>query len=191
MITFTTVVAAAEGGLVDNLAHTAHELGETFGIEPSYIAWQAASFLILAFVLYRFAFKPVLATIDERQQKIEEGLKHADSMKLRLEEAEAEKKKVIQEASIEAKKIVDEARAQAEARIEKSAQEAIEQAEGILKRAEAQIDLDRKNMLAEVRSEIARLVVDTASKVLSKDLSADEKSRYNASASANLVESSN
>lgn len=183
MIDAITILAAAgaeESGVV-----------ERFGLNLTHISIQILSFAILAYVLYRFAFKPVLATIDERQEKIESGLKHAEEMKAKLEEAEAEKKRILQEATVEAKRIVDEARKQAESRIEKAAQEAIHQAEGIIERAERQIESDRKAMMDEVRAEIARLVVETTSKVLRKELSGDEKSRYNQAASAELAESSN
>ncbi len=162
-------------------------LVETFGIHGSHIAMQAASFTILAVVLWKFAFKPVLATMEEREAKIDSGLKYAEEMTVKLAEAEAEKKKILQEASVEASTIVSEARQTAESRIAKSAQEAIKAAEDITKKAQLQIENDRKQMLAEARSEISRLVVATAAKVLSKELSAEEKSRYSESASSTLV----
>lgn len=162
-------------------------LAETFGIHWTHITMQAISFCILAGVLWKFAFKPVLATMDEREAKIDSGLKYAEEMKVKLAEAETEKKKILQEASTEAKAIVTEARQTAEARIDKSAQEAIRAAEDITKKAELQIANDRKQMMAEARSEISRLVVATASKVLSKELTAEEKSRYSESASSTLV----
>ncbi|MDQ8204239.1 F0F1 ATP synthase subunit B [Pelagicoccus sp. SDUM812003] len=158
-----------------------------FGIEWKYIVMQAISFSILAGVLWKFAFKPVLATMDERESKIDAGLKYAEEMKVKLAEAEEEKKKILAEASVEAKAIVTEARETAEARISKSAQDAIKVADDITKRAELQIENDRKQMLAEAKSEIARLVVATTAQVLSKELSEDEKSRYSERASASLV----
>lgn len=162
-------------------------LAETFGIHWSHIVMQAISFSILAGVLWKFAFKPVLATMDEREAKIDSGLKFAEEMQVKLAEAEVEKKRILQDASAEAKAIVTDARQTAEARIEKSAQDAIKAAEDITKKAQLQIENDRKQMLAEARSEISRLVVATASKVLSKELSSEEKSRYSESASSTLV----
>ena len=183
MIDLIQVLAAGD-------PHAAAEsagIAETFGIHTSHIVMQLISFTILAAVLWKFAFKPVFATMEEREAKIDSGLKYAEEMKVKLAEAEAEKKKILQEASAEAKAIVTEARQSAEARIEKSAQEAIKAAEDITKKAELQIENDRKQMLAEARSEIARLVVSTAGKVLSKELTPEEKARYSESASATLV----
>ncbi|MDQ8181315.1 F0F1 ATP synthase subunit B [Pelagicoccus sp. SDUM812005] len=182
MIDLIQVLAAADPQAADSA-----NLVETFGIHGSHIIMQAISFTILAVVLWKFAFKPVMATMEEREAKIDSGLKYAEEMKVKLAEAEAEKKRILQEASVEAKTIVTEARQTAEARIEKSAQEAIKAAEDITKKAERQIENDRKQMLAEARSEISRLVVATAGKVLSKELSAEEKARYSESASSTLV----
>lgn len=162
-------------------------IADKFGIQWEYVTMQVISFVILAAVLWKFAFKPVLATMEEREAKIDSGLKYAEEMTVKLAEAELEKKKILQEASVEAKNLVTEARRTAEARIEKSVQDAIKAAEDVTKKAELQIENDRKQMLTEARREISRLVVATASKVLSRELTAEEKSRYSESASSTLV----
>ncbi len=183
MIDLIQVLAASD----PHAAAESVSIFETFGIEPEAIGMQVLSFVILAAVLWKFAFKPVFATMEEREAKIDSGLKYAEEMKVKLAEAEADKKKILQEASVEASTIVSEARQTAELRIAKSAQEAIKAAEDITKKAQLQIENDRKQMLAEARSEISRLVVATTAKVLSKELSAEEKSRYSESASSTLV----
>ena len=177
--------AATEHGAED-----AGILGQ-FGVEGPFLLSQIISFCVVAFVLYRFAFKPVLATIDERQTKIADGLKYAEEMKAKLEDAEAQHKEIVQKASQEAQQIVNDARSVAEEKISKSSQEAVARAAEIISKAEQQIELDRKNMLADARSEIARLVVATTSKVLSKELSEDDRNRFTESASSSLVDSSN
>ncbi len=187
MIDLITVIAAAD----PNAAAGSAGLTEKFGIHVEHIVMQVISFSILAFVLYRFAFKPVLATLDERNKQIADGLKYAEEMQVKLAEAEAEHKAIIQKASQEAQQIVNEARSVAEEKISKSSQEAVVRAAEIIKKAEQQIELDRSKMLADARSEIARLVVATASKVLSKELSDDDRNRYTESAGAQLVDTSN
>jgi F-type H+-transporting ATPase subunit b len=187
MIDLFTILAATD----PHAAAESASLIEKFGIHTGHIIMQGISFLILTVVLYKFAFKPVLATIDERQGKISDGLKYAEEMKAMLEDAEAQHKEIVQKASQDAQQIVNEARAVAEDKISKSSQEAVARAGEIITKAEQQIELDRKKMLAEARSEIARLVVATTSKVLAKELSSDDKSRFTESASASLVDSSN
>ena len=174
-------------------AHGAEDLSipEKFGLHTGHIIAQIISFCILAFVLYRFAIKPVLSTMEERQSTIEQGLKDAEDMKAKLADAQAESKEILQKASVEAKGIVDEARKIADEKLSAASQNAVKQAEEIISKARSQIELDRRQMLDDARSEIARLVVATASKVLAKDLSAEDKSRFAESASASLVESSN
>lgn len=174
-------------------AHGAEDasIPEKFGLHTGHVIAQVISFCILAFVLYRFAIKPVLSTMEERQGKIEQGLKDAEDMKAKLADAQAESKSILQQASLEAKGIVDDARKVADEKVGKASQDAVKQAEEILAKARTQIELDRKQMLAEAKSEITRLVVATTAKVLSKELSDQEKGRFTESASATLVDSSN
>jgi F-type H+-transporting ATPase subunit b len=185
---FLPVILAAAN---EHGAETEGNLLNQFGIEGPFLLSQMISFCVVVFVLYRFAFKPVLATIDERQTKIADGLKYAQEMRSKLEDAEAQHKVIVQKASQDAQQIVNDARVVAEDRISKSSQDAIARAGEIMTKAEQQIELDRKNMLSEARTEIARLVVATTSKVLAKELSSEDQSRFTESASASLVDTSN
>jgi len=173
-----TAVPPAEGGLTG----MAHE----FGIEWPFLIAQIVSFSVVALILYKFAFKPVLATIDERQTKIEDGLNYAEEMKAKLADAETQHAARIREASLEAQQIIHEARDTGKEMIEKQIQEANERAEQMMVKAEQAIELEQKKMLADVREEIARLVVLTTSRVLSRDLSDDERSRFVTSATREL-----
>lgn len=163
------------------------ELAGQFHVEWPFLIAQMINFCIVAFVLYRFAFKPVLATIEQRQQKIADGLQYAEEMKSKLAEAEKKEAETLKNAQLEAQKIVNEARESAKAFAEKQSQEAVKKAEEIVKKAEAAIDQERKSMLAEVRQEIAALVVLTTGKVLRKELSDQERSTYSESAARELT----
>lgn len=158
-----------------------------FGIEGKYLLMQIISFSIVAFVLYRFFFKPVLATVEERQKKIESGLAYADEMKAKLEQAQRESEEILRRAAQEAQGIVNEARKAAKELAERQAQEAAAQAGATLEKAQQAIALERKKMLAEVRDEIARLVTLTAGKVLAKELTPEERNRYAQSAARELA----
>ena len=57
---------------------------EKFGVEWKYVVWQIVSFVIVLTVLYKFGIKPVVATMEERNRKIESGLKHAEEMQAKL-----------------------------------------------------------------------------------------------------------
>jgi len=166
---------AASGGLV-----------EQFGLSLNYVAMQVVSFAILSFVLYRWGIKPVLATMDERQHKIESGLKYAEEMKAKLEQANQHSEEILRKAALEAQTIVNDSRKTAKELADRQTQDTAAQAAAMLAKAQQAIELEHAKMVAEVRGEIARLVTLTAGKVLTKELSPDEKSRYTQSATREL-----
>lgn len=178
--THTADAHSAEPGLV-------HELVEKFGIDAVNIGMQLLSFTILAVVLYKFAVKPVLATMDERTRKIEAGLKHAEDMKAQLAAAQQESANLIKAAQTEATKIIEEARKTAKDFSDKSQKEATERANGLITKAQQAIELEHKKMLADARTEIARLVVTTTERVLAKKLTDSDRASYNDAASKELA----
>ena len=173
----------------ESILDTFRAIFEKFGVKwPTLIA-QMINFILVAFILYQFAVKPVMATLDERQQKIAEGLQYAEEMKDQLAATERERALKVQEAAAEAQRILSETRDQAKEMIEAKTQEAAAQAEAIIRKASEATELERQKMLAEVRQEVARLVVETSAKVLTRELSAEEKASYSDAAAKELAES--
>ncbi|HTQ32009.1 MAG TPA: F0F1 ATP synthase subunit B [Opitutaceae bacterium] len=153
---------------------------------PNIIA-QIISFSVVAFILWKFAFKPVMATLDERQKKIDSGLKYADEMKAKLEQAQQESAVIIKNSQIEATKLIEEARKAAKEFADREQKAATERANDLIVKAQQAIELEKKKMLADARGEIARLVVVTTRRVLDKELSDAERARYNESAARELA----
>ena len=181
----TESVEPTEGGGVIS------ELAGNFGISwPTLIA-QMLNFCIVAFVLYKFAVKPIAATLDERQQKIADGLQYAEEMKVQLAAAERERADKIKEAAVAAQAILAESREQSKEMIEQKTQEAAAQAEAIIRKASEATELERQKMLSDVRQEVARLVVATSATVLSRDLSDAEKQTFSDSAAKELSSAGN
>lgn len=170
----------AEKGMVS-------ELAGQFGVDWGTLFAQSANFIIVAVVLYKFAVKPIAATLDERQQKISEGLQYAEEMKTQLAEAERERNEKIKEAAQQAQTILSEAREQSKDLIEQKTQEAAAQAEAMIRKASEATELERQKMLSDVRQEVARLVVATSGKVLERQLSDAEKSTYSDAAAKELA----
>ena len=171
---------------IASLGDTAQGIVETFGIDWPMLIAQAINFLIVAYVIWKFAFKNILSTIKEREKQISDSLKNADRIKLELEETEKQQQETLQEASIEAKKTISSAQEQAKAFIESQKEDARKQAEEIISKAKVAMEQERERVLREAREEIASLVVLTASKVLAKDLSEDEKERFSPRATEEL-----
>ena len=149
-----------------------------FGVDwPMFFA-QVINFVLVAFLIYRFGFKGVLSTMQEREKQISDSLKHAETIKLELEEIERKQKETLKDASLIAKDTVSKAKDQAKSFAESQKEEARKQAEDIIAKAKESTELERERVLKEAKKEISSLVVLTTAKVLDKELSEDEKTRF-------------
>jgi F-type H+-transporting ATPase subunit b len=158
-----------------------------FGIDTPFFLAQLVNFAIVAFLLWRFAFKPILATIEDRQKHITQGLKDAADIKAKLSATQQESLQVLQKAHAEAARIIDEARKVAKESSDREQQMASERATELIQKAQQAIELEHKKMLQETRGEITRLVVTTTQKVLAKELSDFERARFNEAAAKELT----
>jgi len=159
---------------------------EKFGVDTPLLIAQAINFVIVAFVIWQFALKKILLTIDEREKKIADSLKNAEKIKLELEATEKQQNETLQEASLVAKKTVATAQEQAKSYIEAQKEEARKQAEEIVEKAKSAMELERQRVLNDAREEIASLVILTTSKVLQRELGDEEKSRFSESAAKEI-----
>jgi F-type H+-transporting ATPase subunit b len=157
------------------------------GIYPSGLISQIIVFLILGWLLNKYAFGPVLAILDERRRKIDESLKNAERVKNELAQAEVTRAEIIKKANDQANAIIEEARASAEKVGALKTQEAVQQAEAILKKASEAAIREREQVLAQVRQELGQLVVSTTAKVVGRTLTADDQSRLQKEALSQLA----
>ncbi len=162
-------------------------MAQQFGIEPKYVVMQVISFLILFGVLYKFGIKPTIATMEERTRKIDDGLKYAEETKAKLASAQEQSAAILRQAQVDATKFIEEARKTAKEFSERETAAATERANALIAKAQQAIELEHKKMLDQARSEIARLVVTTTERVLAKELSDTERSRYNEAAARELT----
>ena len=182
MITPLAAAATEVGSEISKFS----EITDKFGIKGRILLAQVINFGIVAFLLWKFAFKPVLNTLDERQKKIADGLQYAEQAKIELAEAEKRQADILQNAQQDAKAIIDEAREVAKIHSEKATQEALTKAQVIIEKSEQTIAREREQMLIEIRQEIADLVVETTAKVLRKKLSRNEQIQFNKAATQEL-----
>jgi F-type H+-transporting ATPase subunit b len=178
---------AAEGGIIDSLADSASRTGETFGFNAWLFFSQVISFCIVAFLLQKFAYKPILTVLEERRQKIAAGLANAEKIKQQLAESEARYQDILTKANTEAQKMIDEARTSAAALKEKETQRAIGEAEQIMVKAREAAALEHTKMLADLKKQVGRLVVDTTAKVTGKVLTNDDQKRINEEAAKQVA----
>jgi F-type H+-transporting ATPase subunit b len=135
------------------------------------------SFGIVCAVLYVFAYKRVLAMLDERRQQIAQGLANAEKIKAELDKTEAQRQEVMARAYTESAKTIEEARVAAARLTEHETQKAIAAAEQIMIRARQAAAQDHDRMLAELRRDVGRLVVTATTVVTGKILTAEDQRR--------------
>jgi F-type H+-transporting ATPase subunit b len=150
---------------------------ESLGVKwPEFIA-QLISFSLVFLLLNKLAFKRIAVVLAERRQKIADALANADKIKADVARTEAERQKILADAGDKANKLIDEAR-QAAARVrETETQKAIAAAEQIVTKAREAAAQERAQMLASLKREVGRLVVQTTSTVTGKILTADDQKR--------------
>jgi F-type H+-transporting ATPase subunit b len=155
------------------------KVAEQFGVYwPNLIA-QLILFAIVYFVLKRFAFKPIIAMLEERRRRIEEGQLNAEKIKKQLAEAQAKYEEILAKANADSQRLLEEVRASGDRLAEQKRQEAIAAAEQISLKAQEAVALERDKIMAEMKRELGRLVVDTTSRVTGKVLSPEDHQKIN------------
>jgi F-type H+-transporting ATPase subunit b len=160
---------------MDALSNVAQQFGVYW---PNLIA-QVVLFAIVYYVLKRFAFKPVIAMLEERRRRIEEGQINAENIKRQLAAAQTKYEEILAKANAEAQRLIDEVRASGDRLGEQKRQEAIAAAEQITLKAQEAIALERDRTMAELKGELGRLVVETTSRVTGKVLTDQDQQRIN------------
>lgn len=160
-----------------DLADMGKKTAQTFGLEWSLFIAQVISFVIVVVLLQKFAYKPVLTMLEERRKRIAEGLANAEKIKTELARTEAARQEVLNNANAQANKLIEEARAAAARVQEQETQRAIAQAADIVTKAKQAAEAEHARMLADLKREVGRLVVDTTSKVTGKILTVDDQKR--------------
>ena len=153
------------------------EIARTFGVDWPHLISQIISFGIVCAVLYLLAYTPILKILQARRQQIADGLANAEKIKAELARIEAERHAILMTAGAEGKQLVEDARAAAKRVQAEETQKAVAAAEQVLVRAREATERDRAQMLADLRREIGRLVVQTTATVTGKVLTPDDHRR--------------
>src|SRR5215212_1617223 len=171
----------------DSFGEMVKQTGETFGFDTKIFLSQVISFVIVALVLRQFAYKPILKVLEERRQRIAEGLLNAEKIKQQLAEAEQRHAEILAQANAQAQKMIDEARDSAAHVAERKQQEAIANAEQIMAKAREATVIEHEKTMTELKRELGRLVVDTTAKVTGKVLTSEDQRRLQEEASRQLA----
>ncbi len=152
-------------------------IATTFGVDWSHLLAQVASFGIVCVILYRFAYRPILKMLDVRRQQIAQGLANAEQIKAELARTEAQRQEVLAQANAQANQFIEEARAAAARVQQQETQKAIAAAEQIIIKAREAAAQDHDRMLADLKREVGRLVVQATTTVTGKILTMEDQRR--------------
>ena len=163
------------------------QIKQTFGLNGWGLLSQIISFSLVAFLLHRFAYKPILAVLDARRQTIADSLKNAAQIKTQLADAQKVAEEIRSKASADAAKMIEETRAAAKQLSERENQRVVQQAAEIIQKAREAGEAEQRRLMAELKKELSRLVVDTTAKVTGKILTAADQQKITAEASRELA----
>jgi F-type H+-transporting ATPase subunit b len=164
------------------------EVARTFGVDWTHLIAQSVSFAIVCAVLYAFAYKPILAILEARRQQIAAGLANAEKIKAELARIEVERQDVLTKAGVEGKQLIEEARAAAARVRAEETRKATNDAEQIVVRAHEAAARDHARMLADLKREVGRLVVQTTASVTGKVLTPEDHRRLAEETARQLVQ---
>lgn len=153
------------------------ELLEKLGVNPALLLAQAGNFLLVFWLLKRYAFPRILSMIEERRERIAQGLEMRQTSERELQRTKEARTREIAGARKEAEQILLRARSEAEARERAIEAEAKEQAERILVRARQEAEAEKEAIIARAEGEMRALVTRAAEKVLERSLQESDEER--------------
>ncbi|MFT4699108.1 MAG: F-type H+-transporting ATPase subunit b [Flavobacteriaceae bacterium] len=133
--------------------------------------WTFISFAILFFVLRKFAWKPILGTVNDREQSIKDALASAENAKKEMENLTADNERILKEARAEREMMIKEARDLKTKMISDAKEEAKITADSMIVQAQEAIENEKKSAMADLKSQVASLSVEIAEKVVKDELS--------------------
>jgi F-type H+-transporting ATPase subunit b len=137
--------------------------------------WQSLVFILLIFVLKKYAWKPILNAVNEREQSIEDALKEAEKARLEMQSLQQSNEAILKEAREERERILKEARDMKNKMIAEAKDAAATEADKAIVSAKAAIEAEKTAAIAELKNQAASLSIDVAEKILGQELSAENK----------------
>ena len=143
--------------------------------ELGLVFWTLVTFLILLFILTKFAWKPILGAVSDREEGIKDALASAEKARQEMENLTADNERILQEARAEREAMLKDARDVKNKMIADAKGEAQAQASKIIEQAQLAIEGEKKAAMAELKSHVAGLSLDIAEKVVRDELSNKDK----------------
>ena len=153
------------------------QIARTFGVDWQHLGAQIISFSIVCAVLHKFAYRRILAMLEQRREQIALGIANAEKIKVELDKTETQRQEVLAQAHTQGAKFIQEAQAAAARVQQEETKKAIAAAEQITAKAREAASQDHDQMLAELKREVGKLVVQATTRVTGKILTAEDQRR--------------
>ncbi len=142
---------------------------------PGLFVMQAVILIILILLMKKFAWKPILSSLDEREQGIQGALEAAEKARLEMKNLQADNEKALQEARAERDAMLKDAREIRTKMIAEAEDDAKAQASKIIAQAQEAIEAEKRSAVAELKNQVASLSLEIAEKVVKDELSDKKK----------------
>ena len=139
--------------------------------------WQTVLFLALLFLLRKYAWKPILSAVEEREEGIKSALDAADNAKNEMEALNADNERILLEAKAERDAILKEAREIKDGIIAEAKAQATVEADKVMSSAREQINNEKMAAITELKNQVADLSIDIAEKILKSELKDNTKQK--------------
>ncbi|MBA9076192.1 MULTISPECIES: F0F1 ATP synthase subunit B [Rufibacter] len=139
--------------------------------------WQVVTFLLVLFLLSKFAWKPIMAALREREANIDHALSMAEKAKLEMQSLKADNERLLNEARAERERILKEATEAANHLVEGARAKANEEGQRMIENARLSIENEKKAALTEVKNLAATLSIDIAEKLIKRELQDEQAQR--------------
>ena len=143
-------------------------------LDPGLFVWTILTFLLLLTVLTKFAWKPLLKMLKDREELIRSSLEDAEKAQTELAKLNAEGEKIINKARAEAQEILSQCKSSAATLKEETLKDAKEKAKVIADNAEKQILVEKEKAIEEIKSEVVNLSLSVAEKLIKKNISVED-----------------
>ncbi|MFA6234522.1 MAG: F0F1 ATP synthase subunit B [Bacteroidota bacterium] len=149
-------------------------MDKLLALEPGMLIWTFITFSLLLWILKKFAWKPLLGALENRETKIREDILRAEEARSGAERLLEEHRKLLQNSELDARKIIEEAKSTAETVKQGIVESAHEQARLMTAQAKSEIQREKDTALLQLRKEVADLAIRAAGKILGEELDADK-----------------
>mgnify|MGYP001341627990 CR=1 FL=1 len=149
-----------------------------FVVSPGLYIWSLVIFLLVLLILKKYAWKPLLDFLDQREKEISDSLAMAESAKADLEKVKEESEKILNEAKNQGKSIVSDSKQKAEDSANKILNDAQAKSDEFVLDAKKKIDVEKKKAIKEIKEEVVGLSLDLASQVLQRNVKDEDNKKF-------------